>query len=278
MSNLHEYLSPHDNRFNAVKTLVSNLASDIPEFTLSLIHERSSSVSSHLIAEMETIFNDSNRFSVVSTGDPWEKKFDNFYLKKLSTYRMVQQWMAHPIGLATEVWVEQQKFHCPECNEHTLVLSGGSNAAWADLHCSNCKDVFIELKSKKSKALNRIKRNKTMTAGSYRWYKAQERTGVKHYMVIVPKDGGNIFQFKITRANHTVDNKFCAFYNTSPEHVTLRTELHLGHSKKIGYAPRSQMADLEVLGCSVVKKWTDVTFGRYARKIQRAYKKFQFKN
>jgi hypothetical protein len=273
MSNLNQYLRNGDSRYLTVKNKVRALASNIPEYNLSDLRESHATVSSHLITEMEDIFNAANRYDVVTSGDHWEKEFDNCSLKKLSAYRMIQRWMAHPIGLAAEVWVEKQNFQCPVCHERCLRLSGGSSAAWADLHCSKCKNVFIELKTKWNKALNRIKREKKMTAGSHRWYKAQERAGVQHYMVIVPKDGGTVHQFKITNATHTIDNKFCAYYNSAPEYATLRTFLRLDDNKTIGTSLRYEMEALEDEGRTVVNKWIGVKFGHYARRIQRAYRK-----
>lgn len=284
MSNLNQYLSPRDPRFKTVGRFIKTLKTDIPRFSLSDIkvseHPPVSTgetyvIQTHLSNEMEFIFNDENRYSVESKGKFWEKDFDNFYLKKLSTYRMVEEWMKHPIGLAAEVWVANKSFACPECGKHALVLSGGSSAAWADLHCSECKDVFIELKTKKEKAIRRIVREKKMTAGSYRWYKAQDNLGVKHYIYLLPKDGGNIYQFKIKSAIHAVDNKFCAYWRYATEYTTLRTALKLEDPKIIGKSSMGVMKLVENMGKGAVDYWMSVKFGTYAKKIQRAYKKYR---
>jgi hypothetical protein len=281
MSNLSQYLKRSDIRFNTVKNFIKNISEHIPTYDLSQISEVKSTTLDgllriHLINEMNTIFYDTNnRYSVESKGNHWEKDFDNAYLEKLSTYRMVQRWMNHPIGLAAEAWVEKQHFECPKCQNHTLVLSGGSNAAWADLHCSSCKDVFIEIKTKWTKALNKIKSKKWMNAGSYRWYKAQEKIGINHYMLIVPKDGGKVCCTKIIKADPTVDNKLCAFYKDAPEHATLRTFLRLNHLFPIGDCTRHEMDELTSLAENVVAQWITFVFGRYANKIKRAYKKYK---
>jgi len=275
MSNLNQYLPHNDSRFKTIGQFIKTLKNDVPRFSLSDISASEHVIQTHLSNEMESIFNDKNRYSVESTGEFWEKDFDSFYLKKLSTYRMVQEWMKHPIGLAAEVWVSNQSFACPECGEHALVLSGGSSAAWADLHCSECKDVFVELKTKKEKAIRRIVRDKKMTAGSYRWYKAQDNIGVKHYMVLLPKDGGNIYQFKIKSAIHTIDNKFCAYWKYATEHTTLRSALKLESPKILGRSSMGVLNQVEQTGKKVVEDWMSIKFGGYAKKIQRAYKKYR---
>lgn len=274
MSNLSQYLSPRDHRFKSVQRFIRKREKDIPTFHVSTIRETEHTT--HLIDEMESIIESPNRYTVESTGEFWEKDFDMFYLERLSTYRMVQEWMKYPIGLAAEVWLAKQSFACPECGFDSLVLSGGSNAAWADLHCCKCKDVFIELKTKKNKAIQHIVLKKKMNAGSHRWYIAQERAGVKHYMVLLPKDGGNIYMSKILRAMPAVDNKFCAFYKESPHRATLRTELVIGSPKIIGKSDPVIMNKVELYGKKVVDRWISQRFGHYARIIQKRYRMYKY--
>jgi len=273
MSNLTDYLSYRDPRTQGYHDFICKLKDDIPKFEMSDVRVTKPDINSHLIGEMEIIFNDDNRYSVECSGNFWDKNFDNFYLKKLSTYRMVQEWMAHPIGLSAEVWMASKSFKCPECHKSNLTLSGGSNAAWADLHCQECKNVFVELKTKSSKAIRRIIRQKNMSAGSYRWFKAQENEGIRHYIVLLPKDGGNIYQCKIRRASATVDGKLCAYLKGAPGKATLRTSIDLGSPKIIGKSDRVTMSTVENQGAVVVKDWIAVKFGHYARKIQRLYKR-----
>ena len=279
MSNLSHYLNTSDARFNNVKAFIGKKKKEIPIFALcQLSHVKSKTLDGllriHLINEMNTLlFDTSNRYTVKTRGNYWEKDFDNAYLDKLSTYRMLTEWMQYPIGLAAEAWVEKQNFACPMCGEKALVLSGGSSTAWADLHCYLCKDVFIEVKTKWTNALRKIKSKKWMTAGSHRWFKAQQSIGIKHYMLIVPKNGGEVQFTKIKSADATVDNKFCAYYKHDPEKATLRSYLKLNKLLPIGECSYHEMKVLTKSAADIVAQWLKIVFGRYAKKIQRIYRK-----
>ena len=273
-ANLTSFLTPRDNRFREICSFIKHKTTDIPhEITrcnnlYDGVH-RGRLLKAHLSREIIDIIDDTNRFVSRKLKD--HAKFDDFRIERLSTYHMVQEWMQSPLGLSVEVWVALQNFECPNCKTQSLVLNGGSTAAWCDLYCTKCPDVYIEVKCRYD--MDRVISRQSIPAGSFRWLKAQQKRGIEHYIFIVPKQGGVIKCFNIRSVHPRVDGKFCAFYNYEPDMCSLKTYVNLSGMRDIGVVNKATMKTIETISRAFTKRYIHILFSSYARRIQRCWKR-----
>lgn len=193
-------------------------------------------------------------------------------LERRSIYRTVEDYLSEPLGLCAEplVWSNLGNFRCPVCNSSDIRLGGGSSTAWADLVC-RCQTLF-EVKTV-GRGMMRMVRKNQMRGGSYKYFKAQERNGMKHYMIIVPKDGGDVLLKKIKYVNPKVDAKFMCFYKHAPEHASLRSHVVLYGGNQVVYTG-DDLRDYNAHCKRVAKKLVQLSCSRFARTIQRFFKRY----
>lgn len=202
------------------------------------------------------------------------RSYNECTLERRSVYRTVEDYLSQPLGLCAEplVWLNLGNFKCPVCNSSDIRLGGGSSAAWADLVC-RCRTLF-EVKTVGRGMMSMVRRNQ-MRGGSYKYFKAQEREGMKHYMIIVPKDGGDVLLKKIKYVNPKVDAKFMCYYKHAPEHASLRSHVVLCSGNRVLYTG-DDLRDYDEVCKGVAKKLLRLSFSGFARTIQRALRRYYF--
>lgn len=257
------YLPQKHPRYNEVKAFVNKTTRDIPTYEYKP-PKTIPSIKIYLANEFFEACQETRTVKVQET-DIKKVKFFKYYLEDTSLYRYVLEYVQYPLGLAVEYLLHQKGLKCPISDEK-LVANGGASASWCDLTCAKSK-VHVEVKTK-----SRVKYPK-INGGSYRWYKAQEIAGFPHYLIIVPRHGGQILQSKIKHVSPSIDGKFCAFYNSKYRNeATLRSYVTLQDGISIGSIDKKTLDEMDRKSSEFMKKLTKVYFGSKARKIQRLFK------
>ncbi len=240
------------------------------------------------VSPIETWIPDSNAVPTILVGeihyllhvkkDPYynanirAKTYDECTLERQSIYRTAQDYMERPLGLCAEpvVWENLTKngFQCPECASTDIRLGGGSGSAWADIVCT-C-GTLLEVKTVNRNVMKMVQRNK-MRGGNYKYFKAQRRNGTTHYMIIVPKEGGDVILKKIQYVNPRIDAKLLSFHKYAPEHASLKSNAVLRRESITLYKGENLLDYGEE--CKILaEKLLKLAFARYARTIQRFFK------
>lgn len=274
--NLSYFLRRDAPGFDDVERHVRRLTKHIPPFQMPRSPEcleHDPSLQRHLVRELTRVFASGNTCRhVVRTRRYRNHDFRNFYLERLSIYRGVAKWFDTPLGLALEAWAAAIPVHCPVC-DRPLVLAGGLHAPWADLRCNTCRDVFVEVKSRRQRDIHKVRRSSHIAGGSYRWFVSQRRAGVRHFLLLVPSAGGLVAMAEVLGALPSVDSKFCAYYNTPTmrRHATLRSYARLGPLRSVGYVYPQQLWWLDTQGRHIVCTALRRMFSAAARCLQRAW-------
>tara|TARA_B100000683_G_scaffold268837_1_gene304700 strand:- start:536 stop:1363 length:828 start_codon:yes stop_codon:yes gene_type:complete len=201
------------------------------------------------------------------------KTYEECTLERRSIYRTAKDYMDSPLGLCAEplVWSNLMNhcFSCPECRSSDIRLGGGSGSAWADIACT-CGTLF-EIKTVNHRVMKMLDRNQ-MRGGSYKYFQAQRRNGTKHYMIVVPKEGGSVILKKIKYIQPKIDANLLSFHKYAPEHASLKSHVVLNRKSRTLYVGENlQEYDLECR--QVAQTILRLAFARYARTIQRLFKR-----
>lgn len=202
------------------------------------------------------------------------RTYDDCTLERKSVYRTAQDYMEQPLGLCVEplVWknLKKNEFQCPECRSTQMKLGGGSGSAWADIVCT-CGTLF-EIKTVNRFVMKMVQRNQ-MRGGSYKYFQAQRRNGTTHYMIIVPKEGGDVIVKKIKYVQPKIDARLLSFHKYAPEQATLKSHVILKKHTEYPYVGVNLQGYDE--DCKLIaQKLHKLAFARYARTLQRFFKKY----
>lgn len=240
------------------------------------------------VSSLETWIPDSNAVPTILVGelhhilhvkkDPYYKAnirartYDDCTLERRSIYRTAQDYLEQPLGLCAEplVWenLTNNGFQCPECRSTRLKLGGGSGSAWADIVCT-CGTLF-EIKTVNRFVMKMVQRNQ-MRGGSYKYFQAQRRNGTIHYMIIVPKEGGDVIVKKIKYVQPKIDARLLSFHKYAPEQATLKSHVILEKRTKYPYVGGNLQEYDE--DCKIIaQKLLKLAFARYARTLQRFFR------
>lgn len=262
------YLDKSHPTYTVVQKFIKQLARKIPRYRANNRTDNDvPTLCSHLTREFLTVCNED--FLMIDYKVNHPIRFFQHRLEAVSLYRYVEEYLRYPTGLAVEYLLYSKRLKCPLSGK-CLDLNGGCEAAWADLICEASK-VNVEVKTK------RRFRYPNIRGGSYRWYKAQEKAGMKNYLVIVPREGGTIIRYKILNVKYNIDDKFCAYYN-SPyrDRARLRSYVRLGEGVAVGATTRKELDSLEKEAKDIVDRLMKIRFGHYARVVQRCFRRNRF--
>lgn len=259
---LKHYLNRHHAQYNEINAFIKKKAQEIPDYKYSCSN-KNYSLETYLADEFfeaccKTIF-----LTEVTTSE--NIRFFKYTLSTVSKYRYVLEYTAYPLGIAVEYFLFSRNLKCP-ISSKCLTLNGGSNGAWSDL---TCKESLVNVEVK-TKVRNRYP---YINGGSYRWYKAQEKAGIRNFLVIVPRNGGTILMSEIANVRYSIDNRFCAYYNSKyRDEASLRSYVTLKNGHSIGNVKKSDLDLLEQKSTRFMKRLAAVYFGSVARKIQRMWR------
>lgn len=284
----------HPRRIN-IENEVFRSANDIPDFSVRRINAwYSISFSERILCinEIQSIVNDRGcRYELTHSR---AQRLEDCHLRRTSAYRKACDYLGYmpvtrkeanggehgllenpessPLGLLHEAFVLRQCIEnnvmCPRCGAQ-LYLGGGNAAAWSDLCCARCL-TFVEVKTKQTLPHEKI------NAGSYRWFHAQKLAGIHHYMIVVPKDGGDVHMYKIKHCEPRVDAKFLAYYNEYLKlriEPTLRSKAILTERKRIFNVTNSALREQRYR--AIAKQTLLVYFGALANRIKRVWRRFK---
>ena len=201
------------------------------------------------------------------------KTYEECTLERRSLYRTAKDYMDYPLGLCAEplVWTNltNRSFRCPECGSTDIRLGGGSGSAWADIVCT-CGSLF-EIKTVNHRVMKMLNRNQ-MRGGSYKYFQAQRRNGTKHYMIVVPKEGGSVILKKVKYIQPKIDARLMSFHKYAPEHASLKSHVVLKKQSRTLYMGEN-LWDYDMECREVAQRLLRLAFARYARTIQRFFKR-----
>ena len=261
---LSRYLDERHACFQDVQAFIDKKLKEIPEY----IYKPPEPVPSLSVYLANDFFH-----ACAKTTHVLKKKVPNFFkfyqhvLEPVSQYRYVLDYVSSPLGLSVEYMLHKMELSCPESNQ-LLVANGGSAGAWSDLTCAHSK-ANVEVKTKWSF------RPPNIWGGSYKWYVAQQRAGVKNYLIVVPRKGVYITLHKIKSVSYRIDDKFCAYYNSPYRNeASLRSNVELDEGMVIGKVSKMELDELEYESKTFMRALSHVYFGRKVRVIQNAWKKY----
>jgi len=201
------------------------------------------------------------------------RTYDDCDLQKRSIYRAAQDYMSSPLGLCSEplVWqrLREVEFQCPECRGTDIQLGGGSKAAWADMVCP-C-GTFFEIKTVNKWVMKGVVNRNQLRGGSYKYFGAQRRHDVKHYMLVVPKEGGNVLLKRIKYVQPKIDAKLLAFHKCAPEEASLKSHAVLERDTRnlfIGHPLDDYEQECKYIASTLLRLF----FAHDARIIQKCWK------
>ena len=237
-----------------------------------------------LINEIHDVVQDkNNRYNLVRM--PKHTPVEQQRLEKVSAYRKACDFLNRtcvqraiegrgPTGLLNEAYALKRLrdigFNCPHCGGQ-LMLGGGCSTAWADIACSRCP-TFIEVKTR-FRDLRGQDGTYDLEGGSFRWFHAQRNAGVRHYVIVIPKRGGDVWIYKPIVCNFLVDDKFFAYFNHMEEtglRPTLRTKLRMERIEILFTADNSRRRERR--GATLAKKAIQRYFYINANKIIKLWK------
>ena len=266
---LTRFIKKRHEKYREIKSFVEQKAQDIPAYTY-VAPTPIASLETYLANEFFEACKEKITVKIVTTEEE-RVGFFKHNLKDISLSHFVRMYTKNPLGLAVEFMLHNRQIKCPISGE-PLVANGGAGGAWSDLTCATSK-VNVEVKTKWDMRQAYPKIN----AGSYRWYKAQEAAGVRNYMIVVPRKGGQILWCEIKNVYYRIDEKFCAFYNSEKyrDETTLRSNVRLTNGRAIGKVNKEELDVLDRESKKFMKELWYVYFGSKARKIQRLWKRYK---
>lgn len=128
-----------------------------------------------------------------------------FVRKEIPTNEHIRNWFKPNGGNKIEIawaYFNQNKVKCKICNYKGFIRwCGGSGGEWSDCICSNC-NAYYEIKSKRSDFdIKKLINRNEIDGGAYLYFLDQEFKKVKHNLILVSRETGNVWYQRLNTNN-----------------------------------------------------------------------------